>query len=94
VGLPRSGGSASFDAGLATITVEVTGSTLSVSGSGFGAGDGGSGWGSGGGSGPIVESTTGHAASGPIAGALTVTYDDGTSEDFPIVGSFTAHAPK
>lgn len=102
--LPRSGGSGSFQAGPATITVGVSGSVLMLSGSGFGndvclchpviAGTydcrgGGSG------QGVIVESQNSFTAVGPIGGNLNCTCScDGRVDTFPISGSFSATAAK
>jgi hypothetical protein len=90
----RTGGTLAFQAGRATVRVTITKTKVSVNGSGFGGEDGVTCTGSGGGSGPIVESTTGLSAGGSIAGNIHCVFDDGSADDYPVTGSFTATAPK
>lgn len=101
--LPRSGGSGSFNAGAAVITVSVSGSVFAVGGSGLGVGDCLCGLtpgtyscqGGGAGQGPITESATAFSAAGAIGGTLNCTCScNGSLDTFPITGSFAASAAK
>jgi hypothetical protein len=92
--IPLAGGSAGFTSPPASITATVIGSVFLVSGSGFGSAPGGSCAGGGGGSSGIVTNPTNYSAGGGIGGNLHCIFDDGSSQDFPITGSFNASAPQ
>lgn len=103
VTIPRLGGSASFGAGPAIITVSVSGSVFSISGSGFGSGECfcfpivGAYDCRGGGTGQsiILDSANGFTAAGPIGGNLNCTCScNGRLDVFPVSGSFSAAAVK
>jgi hypothetical protein len=90
----RKGGTLTFPAGRATVRVTITKTKVTVNGSGFGGEDGVTCTGSGGGSGPIIESATGLSAGGSVTGNIHCVFDDGSAENYPVTGSFTATAPK
>ena len=90
VNLPAGGGSAGYAAAAGGITVTSTVGTFAISGIGTGSGDGVICQGAGGGQGPIVQTASGLSASGLISGNLHCDYDDGTSDNFPVTGSFSA----
>lgn len=95
--LPRTGGSASFAVGPVTVTFAVTGSTCSIFGGGLGVvgvEDVASCQGSAGGLGDILESPTSFSCGGVIRGIVTCTFDDGSTEDFPVTGFLFATAAK
>lgn len=93
--LPRSGGTRTFSlAGIATAKVVVTASKMTVSGSGFRVENATTVKGSASGSSPIVDGPTQVSAAGPISGTLHVIFQDGSSDDYPITGSFAATGTK
>lgn len=93
--LPRAGGTRTFSlGGTASAKVTVNASAMSVSGSGFGSGGSVTCTGSGAGSGSIVEGPASISASGPISGNLHCKFDDGSTADYPITGTFSATGTK
>lgn len=94
VALPASGGSQSFSCGPAAVTVTTVGvSTFQVNGSGFGSDIGGSCGGNGSGSATIFTTSTGFSASGSLNGTVVCSFGGGSTENFPLTGSFSATAP-
>jgi len=91
--LPASGGSQSVGCDPATVTMTTVGvSTFQVSGTGFGSDLGTNCSGNGSGSGTIFGTTTGFSASGSLSGNVQCTFDDGSTQNFALTGSFSASA--
>ena len=67
-------------------------SSIQVNGTGFGSDLGASCSGSAGGSATIFTTPTGYSASGSLGGNLSCTFDDGSTDNFSITGSFSASA--
>jgi len=67
-------------------------STFKVNGSGFGSDIGGSCGGNGSGSATIFTTSTGFSASGSLNGTVVCSFGGGSTQNFPLTGSFSASA--
>ncbi len=67
-------------------------STFQVNGSGFGSDIGGSCGGNGSGSATIFTTLTGFSASGSLSGMLVCSFGNGSTQNFPLTGSFSGSA--
>ena len=94
VTLPATGGSGGFFSGPAVITITVSGSDFSITGTGFGSQSGVSCSGGASGSSGISSSATAFSAGGSLEGNLKCQLPDGSTQNFPISGSFSALAQK
>ena len=67
-------------------------STFQVNGSGFGSDIGGSCGGNGFGSATIFTTLRGFSAAGILSGTVVFSFGDGSTQNFPLTGSFSASA--